>query len=517
MTAKSAARPMNILMIMADQWTAWAAGAYGHPVVKTPNFDALAENAAIFDSFYCNSPLCAPARFTLMAGRQASAIGAYDNASEFTSAVPTMAHYLRSMGYQTCLSGKMHFIGADQLHGFEQRLTTDIYPADFGWTVNWDEPEERIDWWYHNMLSVKQAGVAEITNQLEFDDEVGSESIAKLYDLARGKDDRPFFLCTSFTHPHDPYACRGKYWDMYDPDEIDLPRDADEAQDPHSQRILKAVDMPRFDLSEEDIRNARRAYYGNITYVDEWIGRLLKTLDDTGLRDNTIVIVTSDHGDMLGEKGLWYKMSYFEGAARIPLVISAPGLVAPQRVANNCSHVDILPTLVDLAATTAGQPAPDPVTELDGRSLLPLITGEGRDDPDEAIGEYMGEGSISPLFMIRRGRFKYVWTRTDPAQLYDLEADPMERENLYDDPAHAETAAAFDAERAKRWDADGLHEEVLADQRRRRFVWEALGAGEHTAWDFQPGRDASKRYMRNHLDLNELERWSRYPSPKEFD
>ena len=127
--------------------------------------------------------------------------------------MPTVAHGLRALGYATCLAGKMHFVGPDQLHGFEERLTTDIYPADFGWTPNWDAPEERIDWWYHNMASVQQAGIAEATNQLDFDEEVAFQAERRLADHVRSSDGRPLFLCASFTHPHDPYAVPRSYWD----------------------------------------------------------------------------------------------------------------------------------------------------------------------------------------------------------------------------------------------------------------------------------------------------------------
>ena len=137
-----AKRQMNILFLMADQLAAAFLPAYGHKVVKTPNIDALAEKAAVFDSFYCVSPLCAPARFTMMAGALPSRIGAFDNAADFAADVPTFAHYLRAAGYRTALAGKMHFCGPDQLHGFEERLTTDIYPADFGWTPDWERPEK---------------------------------------------------------------------------------------------------------------------------------------------------------------------------------------------------------------------------------------------------------------------------------------------------------------------------------------------------------------------------------------
>ena len=174
----------NLLIVVADQLAAPFLPAYGHPVVKTPNIDRLAREGVVFENMSSNSPLCAPARATFMSGLLSSNTGVYDNAAEFRSSIPTFAHYLRLEGYRTCLSGKMHFVGPDQLHGFEERLTTDIYPADFGWTPDWSKPQERIDWWYHNMTSVKQAGIAEITNQLEYDDEVAFLARRRIFDFA---------------------------------------------------------------------------------------------------------------------------------------------------------------------------------------------------------------------------------------------------------------------------------------------------------------------------------------------
>src|ERR1700758_1410130 len=161
----------NLLVLMADQLTARALRAYGGKVAKTPHIDALAAGGVVFDSFYCNSPLCAPSRYSFMTGQLPAKIGAFDNAAELAAEIPTFAHYLRHAGYLTPLSGKMHFCGADQLHGFEERLTTDIYPADFGWTPDWERPELRPSW-YHNMSSVTDAGPCVRTNQLDFDDEV---------------------------------------------------------------------------------------------------------------------------------------------------------------------------------------------------------------------------------------------------------------------------------------------------------------------------------------------------------
>jgi choline-sulfatase len=185
----------NILVLMADQLTPTALAAYGNRVSKTPHIDALAAGGVVFDSAYTNSPLCAPSRYVFMAGKLPSRIGAYDNAAELPSEVLTFGHYLRHAGYRTILSGKMHFCGADQLHGFEERLTTDIYPADFGWTPDWDQPGVRPSW-YHNMGSVTDAGVCVRSNQLDFDDEVVFLAQQKLYDLVRDPDPRPPAMIT---------------------------------------------------------------------------------------------------------------------------------------------------------------------------------------------------------------------------------------------------------------------------------------------------------------------------------
>src|ERR1700679_2236461 len=171
----------NFLILMADQLTALALKAYGGATARTPAIDALADGGVVFDSFYCNSPLCAPSRFSMLAGQLPSKIGGYDNASEFPAQVPTFAHYLRAAGYQTTLSGKMHFCGPDQLHGFEERLTTDFYPAVFGWTPHW-AAAGTPPLWYHSMDSVTQAGPCKRTNQIDFDDEVIFQARQKLFD-----------------------------------------------------------------------------------------------------------------------------------------------------------------------------------------------------------------------------------------------------------------------------------------------------------------------------------------------
>jgi choline-sulfatase len=498
----------NFLILMADQLTARALPAYGNKTAKTPHIDALAAAGVVFESFYCNSPLCAPSRFSFLSGRHVSAIGAYDNAAEFPAQVPTFAHYLRRAGYQTILSGKMHFCGADQLHGFEERLTTDIYPADFGWTPDWSRFEHRPSW-YHSMDSVTQAGPCTRTNQIDFDDEVVYGACRKLFDMARAKDRRPFCMVASMTHPHDPYVIPQRYWDRFAGVEIDMPRVsmAAEELDPHSRRLRHVCGLDLQPVNEAQVRAARRAYYGAVAYVDDQVGLLLASLAEAGFADNTIVLLLADHGDMLGERGLWYKMSFFEPACRIPLIIHAPGRFAARRVVHSASLVDILPTLSELAGGEPGNFA----TPLDGNSLAAQLAG--RPGRDEVIGEYLAEGAIAPLVMIKRERYKFVHSPADPDQLYDLAEDPDEQRNLALSPQHAPRVREFLAEVARRWDMPALHAAVLASQQRRLLVYDALRRGRYTPWDFQPARDASRLYVRNDQDLGDFEAMARFPPP----
>jgi choline-sulfatase len=495
----------NILIFMVDQ----LAGPFfpDGPAdwLHAPNLKALSARSVRFANAYTASPLCAPARAAFMSGQLPSRTGVYDNAAEFRSDIPTFAHHLRRAGYRTALSGKMHFVGPDQMHGFEERLTTDIYPADFGWTPDYRRPGERIDWWYHNMGSVTGAGVAEITNQLEYDDEVAFHATQKVYDYARAADTRPWMMTVSFTHPHDPYVARRKYWDLYEdcahlmPQVPTLPF---EDQDPHSRRILNASDWHSYTLTEDMVARSRRAYFANISFVDDKIGQVLAALEAT--RQEAVIVFVSDHGDMLGERGLWFKMTFFEGSARVPLMICAPGL-NPGVIGHPVSTLDVMPTLCDLAGVALDDIRP----WTDGTSLLPLATGqEGR----RAVPmEYAAEASESPMAGLRKGRWKLILCPLDPDLLFDLEADPQELHNLAPLAEHAATLAELKDEARALWDLDRFDADVRASQARRLIVYQALRNGAYYPWDFQPLQKASERYMRNHMDLNVLETNQRFP------
>lgn len=508
------ARRPNIVIVMADQLAPQFTGAYGHKVAKTPHMDALAARGMRFDAAYCNSPLCAPSRFSFMSGQLISRIAAYDNGSEFRASVPTFAHYLGMLGYRTCLAGKMHFVGPDQKHGFRDRVTTDIYPADFAWTPDWEAADERIDKWYHNMATVKESGVAQATFQIDYDEEVGFAARRWLFDRARERaagEDQPFLMVASFIHPHDPYVARPEWWNLYSDAQIELPEPfAPEDHDPFARRLMDGIEASTVMLTQEELRRARRAYLANVSYFDSKLGEVVRALEETGALEDAIVIVTADHGDMQGERGLWYKMNFFEHSARVPLIAAGPG-VAQGRAPNACSLVDMLPTLVELAGgdeSLLGEP-------VDGRSLVPLMRGEA-DAMDEAIGEYCAEMTPAPVFMIRRGHLKYIHCDIDPPQLYDLARDPGERVNRAGDADYRERAAQFAGEVARRWDGEALRRNVIATQRARRALHRAMEAVPQEGWDYTPRRDATQEYVRNHMDWTVAAARYRFP-PLEGD
>jgi choline-sulfatase len=492
----------NILVIQADQLTAMVLPMYGKASVITPNLSRLAERGVTFLNAYCNNPVCAPSRASMLTGRLSSAVGAYDNAAEFSSSTPTLAHYLRHQGYRTCLSGKMHFIGADQLHGFEERVTTDIYPSDFGWTADWRQTEEPYSPSRMSLRSVVEAGLCERNLQIDYDEEVCYHAEQWLYDWARDSDERPFLLWASFTHPHNPFITTREYWDLYDHDQIDMPRVPFRPiaeRDPWSQRYARTIRADEHDISPEHIRTARHAYYAMTSYFDAQVGRLLKVLDRIGAAGETYVFVIADHGEMLGERGSWFKFQPFEWSVRVPMIASGPGVKPGHREQKVVSLLDLLPTFNDIAGRSPGL---EPVDPLDGASLLPMLHGDSTGRADETLIEFLGEGVLAPAGILVRDGMKYVFCRTDPPMLFDLRSDPDELINLAGQAAHAAVEQSLHAALHARWDCKRLERDILDSQRRRLFVQQALLQGTWSGWDFQPRFDASRQYVRGSVDPN---------------
>lgn len=490
----------NILFIQVDQLMAETLRMYGDSVCHAPNLDLLAARGAVFERAYCNFPLCAPSRFSMATGRLCSKIGAYDNAADMPASIPTYAHYLRHAGYRTALSGKMHFIGPDQFHGFERRLTPDVYPADFSWVPREGGIKKGET---NDTRGVTVSGVAERTVQIDYDDRVTFEAAQYLYDVARDTEDtRPFFLQVSWTHPHDPYLCHPDYWALYEGKDIPLPRTgalAEAEHDAHSVRLLESFSLLGVEFPRDDIMRARRAYYGSISYIDEMLGRLLDVLDATGQADNTAIVFTSDHGEMLGERGMWFKKHFFEPSLRVPLIIAMPGK-GPKRVAGLASLVDLLPTFMGFAE---GSGWTCPVEDLDGIDLTPYLD-DVEISPDRAVyAEYLAEVTPAPITMIRRGRLKYLHSETDPALLFDIEADPDERTNLANDPDYTEIVSRLAAETRQKWDSGALWRDIGESRRRRILIQASNKQGAPQSWNHGEEHGDKVLWYRGHEGYNE--------------
>jgi choline-sulfatase len=482
-------QPPNILIIMADQMTPFMLEACGGVGAKTRHMNALAARAATFTNTYTPSPICVPARSCFMTGLHTSTTGCYDNGDPYHSFVPTFAHYLTNAGYDTVLAGKMHFIGADQLHGFRRRLNTDVYPSGFIWSYPLppdDDPAfQAFDFTPQYLAENIGPGWSK---ELQYDEETHFRSMEYLRHAPAG----PWMLTVSFTNPHPPYKVPRTYWDKYKDADIPLPVYPDDMDDRYSDFDLAIRRWHGLHLRGGEIRDPknqmamRRGFAALAHYVDDKIGELLGVLEDAGTRDDTIVIVTSDHGEMLGEKGMIQKRSLYEWSARIPLFIDMPHTAA-RKIDTPVSLIDVPATLVDIA----GQ---DPVRPMEGRSLLPAILGEELEQIP-IISEYHGEGIMRPSFMVRLGDWKYHYCHGSAPQLYNLARDPGEWENRTGDPDLREIEASLnEVITGGRFDLEKIGSEVWDRLPLKKVVNDAMKAN-RTAWDYVVDQTAAQ-YVR---------------------
>ncbi len=495
-------RKPNILLIQADQLTSQVLSAYGKNLAITPNIDRLADNGVTFQNSYCNNPVCGPSRASMISGQLSSNVECYDNAGELLSSIPTFAHYLRDVGYKTCLSGKMHFVGADQLHGFEERLTTDIYPSDFGWTADWSQTDEPYAPSRMSLRSIVEAGLCKRSLQIDYDEEVCYQAIQKIYDFARESDQKPFMLMASFTHPHNPFVTTEEFWNLYKDAEIKLPEvpwKPIENRDPWSQRYAFTIREDEHNIKEADIINARHAYLGMVSYFDHLIGKLVKALKECDYYDQTYIFIVADHGEMLGERGTWFKFLPYEWSVRVPMIVSGPDLSKGLNEKHYVSLLDLLPTFLDLAQNGKKYSFSD---RIDGKSLVNFMHGNKVDLPNELMLEFTGEGVYAPALIFIKDGIKYIHCRTDPPMMYDLNIDPNELNNVAADPNYKSISNMMKSEIDKRWEYENLERAIIKSQKRRLFVQKSLLKGKWTGWDHQPFVDATKAYVRGAVDPN---------------
>ena len=461
----------NLLLIMSDEHAPMFSGPYGHPLVQTPNLDRLAAEGVVFQNAYCNSPLCTPSRMSFMTGRYVHHIGAWDNSTPLASDAVTWTHRLRAVGYDVVLSGKQHFSGPDQLHGFRAQLARDLHAERHHPIFDWsDGTQEAPQPWG----ALDRAGPG-TTEEIEVDDQVEAAALDYLRDPARQR--QPWALNVSFMAPHFPFVVPQRFWDLYPAAAVDMPTIPPghlDNQHPVYRRLRRMFGMA--DFPEELVRRGRVGYYGLITYLDEKIGRLLDALEATGQREDTLIAYFSDHGELAGEHGMWRKSNFYEQSVRVPLQLAWPGhLPAGRRVNGAVSLVDLVATIVEAADASSDG--------VDGDSLLALARDEVADWKDEAFSEYLAHGVARPMAMLRRGQYKLNYSLDDPVELYDVASDPGEFHDLGSDPTYQGIREELRRTLLAYWDPVDLERRVRRSQRDRLLIRaaETGGTGEGSA------------------------------------
>ena len=422
----SALKRPNILFICSDQHSGpMMMGGPGRVVpVRTPNLERLAKMGVHFENAYCVDPVCTPSRASLITGRFASDVGSYGNSTPFDGRVPTWGNYLQRAGYFCWATGKMDLTPKSDL-GFKQVHTSHGHFLHPDITSLFRRPMcYRVDERRQVDGKVEEGG--------KHDQAVLEAGLEFLRNEAKNTG-KPWVAYLGFTMPHPPFRAPQKYWDLYPPEQVRMPNVPPGYLEklPLALRVLRNFKMISTSISEERIRRARSAYYGMITELDGRIGELLDELEKNGELEKTLIVYTSDHGEMLGEHGLWLKNNLLEGASRVPLVMAGAGLPCGMSIKKPVSHVDLVATLLDFAGVARPK-------GLRGHSLLPMTRGVQTSHPGFVYAESNSEGNCTGSFMIRQGDWKYIYSSWyGDRLLFNLKEDPGEMHNLAGNPAHS--------------------------------------------------------------------------------
>jgi choline-sulfatase len=409
-------RPMNVILIVSDELAANVLPVYGGTQPDTPAIDELAEAGTTFDSAYCNSPVCTPSRYSMLSGRYPWDIDVYHNQSPTPSDYPSIASMLNDRGYETVGIGKMHFKGSDQMWGYQRRPY-----GDFGGLSHQPDPLPTAP----RLSYVADAGPADI-DEKEMQDVIVGRLAGEF--LQSRDTTRPFFLHLSFNFPHYPLRPPSRLFNKYYPDRADLPRLPDVPEAEHEwmkqrREVYKTL-LGEGSHSDEQIRRARAAYYACTELMDEQVGIVLEELERLGLAEDTAILFTADHGDMLGEHGTWEKNCFYEQSVRVPLIVKVPG-VPGGRVTDVVELVDLFPTVEELTRSDSSWTG-----GTDGESLLPLITQTGSRQKAHAVSQLAPTYVEGVAQMLRVGRWKQIQYSNASPSLFDLETDPEELEDL---------------------------------------------------------------------------------------
>ncbi|UCE50499.1 MAG: sulfatase-like hydrolase/transferase [Phycisphaerales bacterium] len=431
--ASRAERTPNILVIMSDEHNASVAGCYDNEIAQTANLDGLSRRGITFESCYCNSPLCVPSRLSFTSGKYASRVGAWNNSCWLASGdCPSLPRILNAAGYESILCGKMHYdrtrrygfreIGGSMNHSRKTGKGSRRRAGNL-------EPKEGISQRFEKFHAGDESSI------LSHDRKVTSATVEFLAN--RKASDKPFFLFVGYLAPHFPLIVPQKYWDRFK-GKVPMPKipeghlESQVRNYEHHRVAFNTVGVP-----DEIVQKGRELYYGLTHWLDDEIGKVLWSLADSEVAENTVVIYTTDHGENMGEHGLWWKNCMYEHASRVPLIVSWPSRwVGGERRTRACSLVDVVQTIAELGGA-------DVPADWDGDSMLGWLDDPWAEWKDLAVSEYYGHNVASGFAMIRMGRYKYVYhTGADadhPAEkeLYDLLYDPQEFNNLAGQRRHS--------------------------------------------------------------------------------
>jgi choline-sulfatase len=448
-------RPSNLLFILSDEHARDIAGCYGHPLVRTPNIDRLAENGTRFTSAYTNCPICVPARASLATGRYVHDIRYWDNGISYDGRVPSWHRRLRDQGFTADSIGKLHFRGKGSDHGFSNEidpLNVVDGVGDILGCLREDPPFRQ------KRKGITDAGPGDSTYQ-EYDVRSADNACRWMSDHA--SDEKPWALFLGLVCPHPPYIAPPELYNTYPTDRVPMPpqwRQADWPDHPALDHFRRFFHFdPQF--TEAEIRKAAAAYCGVCTHLDQQIGRVLDAVETLGLGDNTRIIYTSDHGECLGARGIFGKFTMYEESAAVPLILAGPDVPEGRVVDTPVSLVDCHPSVIEAVGADAHLQDVD----LPGASLWHLAS---TDDHDRTVfSEYHAVGSRSAIYMLRDSRHKYVHYVNDRPQLFDLVADPREEVDLADDPASLPVLEDFEKRLRGILDPEATDQKAKADQR----------------------------------------------------
>ena len=437
----------NILFLMTDQHSMRVLGSYGNQIIKTPNLDKLANEGVVFKSNYSQNPICLPSRASLITGKMPSSLGIFGN-DGVLSEKTTMATVFKAQGYEVAWLGKEHWGATNAEVGFGN-LNAEAHEA-------FKEKYRPLNNLRKNIGRLPQnASAYKLSENEDYEALVTDHAIKFL----ENNTTKTFFLGVSFKKPHFPFMCHQKYFDLYK-DIVDMPEVTPDMIEALSINEKKTIEKYKLDeMSSAEIKHARAMYYGMVTYIDEQFGRVLEKLNELGLRENTIIVYTSDHGEMAGEHGLWYKNSFLEASVAAPLIFSYPKTLPVNKKINASSMLlDIFPTLCDLS--DIGQP-----NDLEGKSLLPLMNGiENADNSDRVAYSEMYRSSTG--IMVRKGKWKYIRYNSEKEYLYDIDTDPKEINNLINSTQHQaiirELSTLASAKFRKKYAAENLTEKQFS-------------------------------------------------------